>query len=81
MVPTLTLKIYQEEEQNDREEQIVHLTIHVLTSGKQSGHPGNTPRGIFIWPGHTFHAGDLWHSARPLVKSTYKLPDKLFWAM
>lgn len=49
MVPTLTLKIYQEEEQYDREEQIVHLTIHVLTSGKQSGHPGNTPRGIFIW--------------------------------
>lgn len=41
MVPMLTLKISQEEEQYDREEQIVHLTIHVLTSGKQSGHPEN----------------------------------------
>lgn len=46
MVPTLTLRIYQEEDQYDREQQIVHLTIHVLTSGKQSGHPGNNPRGF-----------------------------------
>lgn len=47
----------------------------MLTSGKQSGHPGNIPCGFLIWSGHTFHAGDLWHSARPLLRSTYKLPD------